>query len=138
LKHRIETYTALDKQKDEILKRLGGARDQRIKNIESSKVSFAGLIRMLMDKKIRKAEGRHLALRLIAMEQAAEKLKQPYKYDNGEIDQPMLVPEDVRVFDSEVSNEIESTDNIENFPANIRFVGAPEENMLNAEEETSN
>jgi len=101
LKHRIETYTALDKQKDEIMKRLGGAREQRIKNIESSKQSWAGLIRMLIqDKKARKAEGRHAALRAIAMAQAEEKLKQPHRYINGEIDQPLLVPEDVRVYDS--------------------------------------
>jgi hypothetical protein len=134
LKHRIETYTALDKQKDEILKRLGGAREQRIKNIESSKQSWAGLIRLLIqDKKARKAEGRHAALRAIATYKAAEKLKEPHRYINGEIDQPLLTPEDVRIFDSQVSNEIESsneTQNISYFPAESELRSSSDGNRL--------
>jgi hypothetical protein len=95
--NRTKEYTELQKKRDEILEKLKATREQRIKNIESSKQSFIGLIRLLQDKKVREKEGRHMELRRLAMENAAEELRQPHKYMNNEWDQPMLVPEDIRV-----------------------------------------
>jgi hypothetical protein len=94
---RTKEYEALQKKQEEILGKLKATREQRIKNIESSKQSFVGIIRMLQDKKIREKEGRHMALRKLATEQATVELSQPRKYINGEWDQPLLTSDNLSV-----------------------------------------
>ena len=94
---RTKEYTELQKKRDEILEKLKATREQRIKNIESSKQSFVGLIRMLQDKRSQAKEGRLMELRKAAMHEAELKLREPHKYFNDEWDQPLLSSEDVRV-----------------------------------------
>lgn len=94
---RTRDFTELAKKFDETIGKLKGTREQRIKNIESSKKSWTSLIKSLQERQIREQEGRRMELMKFATGVAAEKLQQPHKYINNEIDQPMLVPENILV-----------------------------------------
>jgi chromosome segregation ATPase len=76
-----------------ILDKLKGTRDQRLKTIESSKVTFVGLIKMLQDREFRENEAKQIELMKQAMEKEKERLGAYHTFLDGEIDIPYLTPE---------------------------------------------
>lgn len=94
---RTKDFTDLSKKFEETIGKLKGTREQRIKNIESSKYSWTALIKTMQDKKVRDREGRHMELVKFATDKAEEEMRQPHKYVNGVFDQPLLQPEHVLI-----------------------------------------
>jgi hypothetical protein len=108
---RTKDFTELTKKFDETIGKLKGTREQRIKNVESSRQSWTSLIKTLQDRKVREKEGRHMEMFRMATDKAEAGLREPHKYENGEVDQPLLSSEDVRVQSAEeLAEEINSMD----------------------------
>jgi hypothetical protein len=98
---RTKEFTELAKRFDETIERLKGTREQRFRNVESSRQSWPALIKTMQDRKVRDKEGRQIAIWQKATDKAQEQLQQPYKYINGEYDQPFLSPENVLIKEAE-------------------------------------
>lgn len=88
-------YTKLLDNHKKIMIDLKGTRDQRVKNIEDSKVTFFGWLRELEEDQNRRNESKRLELFKKAMEKETARLGEPYKYDDGLVDQPLLTPETI-------------------------------------------
>jgi hypothetical protein len=95
-KQRTETYTMMEKEKTKILEGLKGTRSDRIKNAQTRE-TYLDMIKMAMDKKARMREGRRATIYKMATDQAEMALREPHQYLDGQWDQPMLIPEDVRI-----------------------------------------
>lgn len=84
-----------------IIKELKGTREQRVKNIEDSKESFAKLLkRLLTNPEYRHAVGVEMETMRHAADQEYQRLTQEHVYGNGEVDRPILNIESVN-FDEE-------------------------------------
>jgi hypothetical protein len=92
---RTGEYVKLQERHDAILKTLKATRDQRIREIESSKQSFVGLVKELMRKGPREHEGRQMELVRLAVEKEAKRLGSPHTYADGNVDRPILSPDTV-------------------------------------------
>jgi hypothetical protein len=84
----------LEKHSD-IMKALKATRDQRIKNIENTKVSFIDLIKALQDEEIREAEAKQMELMKLAQEKSYIKLTGWHTFMDGEVQKPILNAESV-------------------------------------------
>jgi chromosome segregation ATPase len=73
-----------------VLKDLKGTREQRVKNIETGKTSFVGLLKMLQDEDRRAAVGLELAMHQTAEAKELNRLTQLHTYMDGISDQPIL------------------------------------------------
>ena len=83
-------YTKLLDQQKNINKDLKTTRDQRIKRIEDSKTSFAGLIRALEDEDYRKRVGGEAELMKIAKNKAKRELGEYHEFADNKVDRPLL------------------------------------------------
>lgn len=88
-------HVDLLRQWNEIGKQLKATRDQRFKDIEDSKTTYTGYIKMLEDEQEREREGKNIGLMERAMEEARRKISEYHEYDDGEVDIPFLTPETV-------------------------------------------
>lgn len=79
----------LEKHSD-ILKTMKATRDQRLKNIENSKVSFIDLLRQLQDDDVKEAEGREMELVKKSGENSYKKISAHHKFMDGQLEQPIL------------------------------------------------
>lgn len=84
----------LDRIKD-IQKELKAARADRVKKVEDSKSSWAGLMKALEDEVIRERLGNDIEVMRMAKDQAKVSFAKFHKYEDGQIDQPFLTPETV-------------------------------------------
>ena len=87
---RTTEYGKLQERHDALMKGLKATRDQRIKQIEQSKTSFLGVIRMLQDRDRQEAEGREIELTRMAADKEYVRLGRPIRYDDGNYDSPIL------------------------------------------------
>jgi hypothetical protein len=87
---RTTEYVKLQERHEALMKSLKAVRDQRIKQIENSKVSFLGVVKMLMEKDVQHREGRQMELMKRAGRQALTDLGRPVRYDDGNEDSPIL------------------------------------------------
>lgn len=93
--NRTNEYTRLQEKHANLMKDLKGTRDQRIKQIESGgKLSFIGLIKALTNKDFQEQEGRQLELFKMAAEKEKQKLTDYHTYLDGEVDKPILIPDE--------------------------------------------
>jgi hypothetical protein len=82
------------KEKNNILKEMKATRDARIKHLEASKHNFLGLLRkIIQDKNFRARLGREMEKMRLATDVEYERLSEWHEYDDGEVDQPLLTPE---------------------------------------------
>jgi hypothetical protein len=88
-------YTKLLNEQQKISKDLKATREQRIKRIEDGKSSWVGLIRMLEDEETREREGKEMEILAMATDKVRTKLTEYHSYQDGEVDQPLLTPENV-------------------------------------------
>jgi hypothetical protein len=87
-------YREILKQKNDIFKGLKATREQRIKQVESSRDSFAGWYKSLInDPKLRQDIGVYIEKMRIATNVEYERLSELFNYADGQIDTPLLVPE---------------------------------------------
>ena len=92
---RTNEYVKLQERHEALMKSLKAVRDQRIKQIENSKVNFLGVIKMLQERDVQEREGRQMELMKLASKKAYIDLGRPYKYEDGNEDSPILSPETV-------------------------------------------
>lgn len=98
-----ELKTLTDK-KDAYQDELKATRKQRIEVLKNIKKDFVGLIKSLMDDKIRTTEGLETALMNKAAEKELERLSEIHIYANGEGDRPILNNEVLEKVKDENSN----------------------------------
>ncbi len=103
----VEYRTLLDKQSS-ISKDLKATREKRIKNIEDSKTSWAGMIRALEEDDLRKRMGDEAEIYKIAGEKAKNELAEYHTYADGSIDQPFLSSDTIK--DDEVVERVSLSD----------------------------
>lgn len=105
---RTTEYLALQKEKDELSKRIMGSRDQRVQEILNNKVSFTGYIKQLLQRDKQEKESRFIQLYNKSAEKELNKLAQPYTYADKQIDNPILSAEVIDLLDGP-NNEDNST-----------------------------
>jgi len=89
-------YQDMLKQKNVILKEMKATRDARIKHLESNKHNFLNFIRRITeDKSMRVRLGREMEKMRLAADVEYERLSEWHQYEDGELDQPFLTPENV-------------------------------------------
>jgi hypothetical protein len=86
---RTTEYVKLQERQDAITKSMKATRDQRVKQIENN-TNFIAVIKMLQDRDIQESEARQMELMKLSAEKAREKLGRPIKYDDGNMDNPIL------------------------------------------------
>jgi hypothetical protein len=77
------------------MKSLKAVRDQRIQQVENSKVSFLGVIKLLSERDVQEREGKQMDLMRLAGDAEYTKLGRPIKFEDGNEDSPILSPETV-------------------------------------------
>jgi hypothetical protein len=82
-------------QHQKILDKLKATREQRIKIIDSSKVTFAGLVKMIHDQEFRDREAKQAALMKKAIAKEKARLGSFHTYLDGAVDIPFLTPETI-------------------------------------------
>tara|TARA_Y100000296_G_scaffold21208_1_gene25103 strand:+ start:1293 stop:2084 length:792 start_codon:yes stop_codon:yes gene_type:complete len=90
-------YKEFQARKATIIKDLKGTREQRIKAIEDSKLTFAALVKkMATDQQYRSKIGIDMEKMRLALEREKERLAEYSQYEDGQVDQPFLTPETVK------------------------------------------
>lgn len=85
------------KEKKLLFREIKGTREQRIKRLEDSKESGVGWIRkLLLRPDLRRRLGIEMEKMRLAADAEYERLSEWHKYEDGEIDQPILTPENVK------------------------------------------
>lgn len=83
-------------EKNKILDKMKATRDSRIKHLESNKHNFFAFIaKILSDKMLRYRLGVDMEKMRLATEVEYERLSNYHEYANGEVDQPLLTPENI-------------------------------------------
>lgn len=108
----MSDYEKILGHKKGMMKEIKGSREQRVKQLESSRESFAGWFRNLMLNPVeRRNLGQWMEKMRIATEYEVIKLSEYHKYENKEYDIPLLTPESVLLeHPEEKENEEETND----------------------------
>jgi len=93
--HGPEYKSLLDKQRA-INKDLKANRDDRIKRVEDSKESWAGLIKSLDDEEQQKRMGNDMEIMRLAKNKSRDAMAEWHTYDDGVVDQPFLNADTVK------------------------------------------
>jgi len=89
-------YQDMLKQKNGILKEMKATRDARIKNLESNKHNFLSFMRQIVEnREMRTRLGRDMEKMRLATDVEYSRLSEWHEYEDGEVDQPFLTPENV-------------------------------------------
>lgn len=90
-------YRELQAKKSTMLKEMKGTREQRIKRLEDSKLSFTAWVGTIMQDPDRmKSYGIEMEKMKLAMENEKARLSVYHKYEDGSVDQPFLTPDTVK------------------------------------------
>jgi hypothetical protein len=96
---RTGEFVKLLERHDKLMQQLKATRDQRIKEIETGKETFLGLLKILQQKDIAEYEGRQLGLVSMAADKEYGRLGSLHQYENGEVDRPILSADTVDMED---------------------------------------
>lgn len=108
---RTNEYVKLQERHDALMKSMKSTRDQRIKQIESSKVSFLSVIKMLTERDVQERESRQMELMKLAGASEYKRLGMPMKYEDGNEDSPILSADTVDLGpDEDVKSSEEESD----------------------------
>lgn len=89
-------FKSMLSEKNKILRDMKSTREARIKNLESNKHNFFGMLsRILNDKMVRYQLGMDMEKMRLAMEAEYGRLSEYHIYSDGTADQPLLTPENV-------------------------------------------
>ncbi len=99
---KTQDYVKLQERYDQLMKSLKATRDQRVKDAESGKETFLGLIKMLQQRDIQEKEGRQMGLMQLAAAKEYNNLGQLHKYEDGNIDRPILSADTVDLEEDEI------------------------------------
>jgi len=90
-------YRDLQTKKNSMLKEMKATREQRVKRYEDSKHSFTGwLVHLISNPELAKAYGIEMEKMKLAMEKEGRRLGAFHQYEDGQIDQPFLTPDNVK------------------------------------------
>lgn len=111
---RTGEYVKLQEKHKEITRELKAARDQRIKNLENSKIDFVAVLKNLNDPIAREKMGRDAELSVMAASKELQRLTNSHKYNDGSWDQPLLNATTVLTGDGVYSEETQNSTGISN------------------------
>lgn len=103
--NRTTEWLALQKEKNVLYEKIMGSRDQRIKEIMNTKVSFTSFIKQLLEKDKQEKESRFIQLYSKASDKEFSRLMQPYVYADGNTDNPILSAEVIEEFEKKNDEE---------------------------------
>lgn len=87
-------YTEMAKRKDTLMKDMKATREQRVKNLESSKTNIVSWIKdILQDVDRRTKLGRDMEKMRLATDVEVERISDYFKYEDNSVDRPFLTPE---------------------------------------------
>jgi hypothetical protein len=90
-------YRELQAKKSLMLKEMKATREQRVKRLEDSKQTFTGWITYLLSNPDKLREyGVQMEKMRLATQKERERLSGYHKYDDGEVDKPLLTPETIK------------------------------------------
>ena len=90
-------YRELQTKKDSMLKNMKGTREQRIKRLEDSKLSFTSWVAALMQNpELIKQYGTEMEKMRAAMTVEKDRLGKFHEFTDGQVDQPFLTPDTVK------------------------------------------
>lgn len=90
---RTKEYNDMVQRQQAMMRDLKSTRDQRLDRIENGKATFFGWMKLHTEETHRKKTSHEAELIRLAMNKEKEKLSQYHKYEDGEVDQPLLTPE---------------------------------------------
>jgi hypothetical protein len=99
---RTTEYVKLQERHEALMKSLKSTRDQRVKQIESAKVNFLGVLKMLQDRDVQRREMRHNELFKLAGATEGVRLGRPHTFEDGNEDSPILSADTVDLGPEEV------------------------------------
>jgi hypothetical protein len=102
---RTNEYVKLQERLDKLMESLKATRDQRVKQIESSKVSFVEVIKVLNRRDVQEREGRQNELLRMASEVEYERLGRPHRYEDNQEDSPILSADTVNLGPEPIQEE---------------------------------
>ena len=89
-------YQDMLKQKNGILMEMKATRDARIKHLEGGKHNFLAFMRQIVEnREMRLRIGLDMEKMRLATEVEYGRLSEYHEYENGEVDQPFLTPDNV-------------------------------------------
>lgn len=89
-KNKVEELVKMQGEKNKLFKELKATRAERVHIIEDGKVTIFGLFKMLDDYNNRAREARRSELFKLSKDKEKERLSKPFKYEDGEVDIPLL------------------------------------------------
>ncbi len=98
-------YIELQKQHNELTKKLMASRDQRVNEIASIKTTWSGYIKQLQDRDKQLEESTRLGITKKATEKEFKRLAKPHEYADKTIDNPVFTAEVVDLADKEEEDE---------------------------------
>lgn len=98
---RTTEFVRLQERYDKLMENLKATRSQRIKDVESSKQSFLGLLKMLQQRDLAAHESRMNGLQKLAADKEYRRLGSERTYEDGMIDRPILCADTVDQPDEE-------------------------------------
>jgi hypothetical protein len=104
---RTNEYVKLQERHEALMKSLKSTRDQRVKQIESAKVNFLGVIKMLQDRDVQQREGRQMELMKLAGQREGIRLGRPHTFEDGNEDSPILSSDTVDLGPEGSEQEVE-------------------------------
>lgn len=92
-----KSYLDLLKEKNAILKSMKATRDARVKQLEQNKHNFLNMLRKIVqDRQFRHQLGIEMEKHRLSAKVEFERLSEYHEYEDGEVDQPILTPENVQ------------------------------------------
>ena len=95
---RTVEYVSLQQEHNKLAEKVMGSRDQRVKEIMNSKVSWHGHIKKLLERDKQINDSRFLELNKLGAEREFERLSEPHIYADKTTDNPILSAEVVEKF----------------------------------------
>jgi hypothetical protein len=104
---KTKEFLELSKEHASLTDKLKASRSQRISAATSDKMTWPEMVKALMDKDLQEKESRKFELRRIAANKELDRLTQPHRYMDNQVDIPILY-----------SGSVDNLDNVENIEKN--------------------
>lgn len=93
---RTKEYNDMVQRQQAMIRDLKSTRDQRLDKIEQGKATFYGWLKLHNEEAHRQKTSRDAEIIRIAMNKEKERLADYHKYEDGDLDQPILTPETIK------------------------------------------
>lgn len=97
----IGEYTKLFDKLNAIMRELKSTRDQRFKQVDDNRGTWAAVIKQLDEEEFRKSMSENMEIMKVAKERAKKNLQENHVYLDGKIDVPLLTPEYIESLEDE-------------------------------------